>query len=154
MLGQAIELSPNSRLIASGNPEYGCLEIWNWRDGFRKIFRASEKSINDIRFSPDGRYIAVSLQGPEVLICNVRTGQLVRKLMGDYENLCVAFMPDGKSLLTGSINTVKCWDISFLDSGSQMKAMGTGTANEIFPRELEVRCFCVLSAYGNSITRM
>jgi WD40 repeat protein len=126
------------------------LEIWNWRDGSRKIIQLSE-GITDIRFSPDGQFIAVALGDPGVLICNARTGQCVNKLKGDHAMLSVAFMPNRKGLISGGWDkTLKCWDISFLEDGG-MKATETGTVKEFLTLgEGEVRCFCVLRSYGNS----
>jgi WD40 repeat protein len=86
-----------------------------------------------------------------VLICNVRTGQCVSKLKGDRAIQSVAFMPNRKGLIGGGWdNTLKCWDISFLEDGG-MKATETCTVKEhLILREDEVRRFCVLRNYGNS----
>ena len=34
----------------------GRFEIWNWRDGSRKLFETLETGAQYMRFSPDGRY--------------------------------------------------------------------------------------------------
>jgi WD40 repeat protein len=96
--------------------QLGNLELARW---FSKDFPSFREGINDFRFSPDGQYIAVAERGSEVLICNVRTGQLVEKLTGDDGILCVAFMPDGTGLIGGGWGQpVRCWDVSFLGFGS------------------------------------
>jgi WD40 repeat protein len=55
------------------------LELARW---FPKIFEYLDMEIYDIRFRPDGQYIAAAAEDHDVLIWNVRTGQLVEKLVG------------------------------------------------------------------------
>ena len=77
-----IDFSPNGRLIASSIAQHTNshpLEIWNCRDGSRKVLYES-KLLYDIHFSPDGKFIAAADSG--VLLWNVRTGQMVKKLEG------------------------------------------------------------------------
>ena len=117
------------------------MEIWNWRDGSRKIFGETESDVNAICFSPDGQCIAVGMDSSDVLIWNVRTGQWVEKLMGHCDwVVSIAFTPDGMGLVSGSGDqTVKFWDMSFLrldGSGSEarnrrMKAKGSTGRQEI-----------------------
>ena len=94
----------------------GKFEIWNWRDGSRKLFKTLETGAEDICFSPNGRYIVVGLQSSDVLIWDVRTGQLVKTLTGlgsSWVN-SVAFTPDGSGLFSGGHPTVSFSDVSFL----------------------------------------
>ena len=96
------------------------LDIWNWRDGSRRAFCQDENLDGDIRFSPDGQYIAAGMfNGATIVLWNVRTGQ--RKLLRhETQALYFAFMPDGMGLVVGGrAGDVKCLDISFLGSGTQ-----------------------------------
>ena len=120
-----IDFSPDGRLIASGTFGSMYLIIWNWRDGSRKTLEGVELGINDIRFSPNGRYIAAAMDyGPaSVLIWNVRTGQLVEKLMRGtrYEWVySIAFMPDGMGLVSAASRAVRLWDISLFGMDSSV----------------------------------
>ena len=110
------------------------------RDGSQKTFYDSESPINDVCFRPDGRYIAVGNDSGEVLIWNLRTGELVEKLMGhDARVLSLAFAPDGKGLISGGEDgTVKFWDMSFLamdhcesESGDDRTISGNKTGKEV-----------------------
>jgi len=80
------------------------LQIWNCRDGSGKIFE-DLGHIEDIRFSPDGQYIAGALNSGDVLIWHVRKGQLLEKLIGHREWVnSIAFTPDGMGLVSGSFD--------------------------------------------------
>ena len=117
------------------------MEIWNWRDGSRRIVKHTELDVHAICFSSDGQCIAVGMQNGDVLILNVRTGQWVEKLMGHRNWVgSVAFMPDGMGLISGSEDkTVKFWNMSSLQlhgSGSvvqncRMKAKDGTEGQEI-----------------------
>jgi len=76
-----------------------------------------------MRFSPDGKCIAVAVDGG-VLIGNVRTGKWVKELRGHCHWVTsVTFMPGGTRLVSGSWDrTVKVWDISLLgvDGGMEL----------------------------------
>ena len=68
-------------------------------------------------FSPDGRYIAACHYDGMVRVWNVRTGQVSRRVTARARWATdVAFMPDGKGLISGSFDwTPRYWDISSLD---------------------------------------
>ena len=148
-----IDFSPDGHLIASGTFRSMFLIIWNWRDGTRKTLEGVELGINDIRFSPNGRYIAAAMDyGPaSVLIWNVRTGQLVEKLMSDgYEWVySIAFMPDGMGLVSAAWNAVRLWDISLFGMNSSVSQLRNGKMEVDNSKEFvdfegdEVRRFCL-----------
>jgi len=152
--GACIDFSPDGHLIASGTFGSMCLIIWNWRDGTRKTLEGVEQDINDIRFSPNGQYIAAGMnRGPaSVLIWNVRTGQLVEKLMGDVNEwvYSIAFMPDGMGLVSATSNAVRLWDISLFGMDSSVSQLRNGRMEVDNSKEFvnfggddEVRRFCL-----------
>ena len=127
-----IDFSPDGHLIASGTFGSMCLIIWNWRDGTRKTLEGVqvEPGINDIRFSPNGQYIAAGMDYglASVLIWNVRTGQLVEKLVRDVNErvYSIAFMPDGMGLVSAASNAVRLWDISLFGMDSSVSQLRNG----------------------------
>jgi len=90
----------------------------------QKISQDFKKDIYDLRFSPDGRYIALGTVKGDILMLNASTGELVTTLEGHHDcAFSVAFTTDGTGLVSGSSdNTVKFWDLSFLGTGGVVKA--------------------------------
>jgi len=127
---ECIDFSPDGHLIASGTLGSMYLIIWNWRDGTRKTLEGVEPDINDIHFSPNGKYIAAGMDYglASVLIWNVRTGQLVEKLMRDVNErvYSIAFMPDGMGLVSAASNAVRLWDISLFGMDSSVSQLRNG----------------------------
>ena len=86
------------------------------RDGSERIFTDDAWSFWTVRFSPGGQLVAVGDSDGYLRICNVRTGQLVRRWTGHKGIIwSVAFMAEGKVLVSGGNDGVmKCWDVSSL----------------------------------------
>ena len=128
------------------------MKIWNWRDGSQKALKGAGEHVNDICFSPDRQHIAAGMDGPDgVLIWNVRTGQLVGKLLKNREVKSVAFTPGGMGLVSGTCDDVRLWDSSLFKmdgSGSQLRngrmEVDNSTGKELLNfRKYEVCCFCL-----------
>ena len=87
------------------------------RDGSYKTLEGLEKEgIHCVCFSPDGRHIAVGTSDGNVMLWNVRAGQLVERLVGHQNPVyALAFSPDGEGLVSGGRDrTVRFWNISSL----------------------------------------
>ncbi len=69
--------------------------------------------INEIRLSPDGKYIAIGKTGNNARLMDFKTGKLVRTFRG-HKGIVISldFSSDGKRLATGSVDgTVRIWDV-------------------------------------------
>ena len=116
-----MDFSPDSRRIAISIDNSGSIRnpvsIYSMRDGSYKIMETSgEEEIDSTCFSPDGRHIAVGKRYGGVFLWDVRTGQLVERLMGHQNRVfALAFSPNGAGLVSGSWDhTVRYWNISSL----------------------------------------
>jgi WD40 repeat protein len=111
---ESLAFSPDGQLIL-GCSQVGAL-LWDARSGkqLRTDFRTAT-------FSPDGRILAAA-SGDDLtgLICDARTGQVIRKLRGPANRVeKLTFSPDGKQLVTLNIDgTVQLWDVK---SGKEVR---------------------------------
>jgi len=124
-----LDFSCNGRSIVSALGD-DAVRIWNVRDGSSKVLK--EENIADwpmyrcAKFSPNGRFVAAANKDGFLRIWDSRTHQLVGKWHG-HKNVVssLAFMPDGKGLLSGSLGSaVKYWHVSTIggkETGSTIK---------------------------------
>jgi WD40 repeat protein len=75
---------------------------------------------NDVRISPDGKYLVKGKIGSIVRMWEISSGTIVREFIGhEMAVLSAEFSADGKYLLTGSADkTARLWEVS---SGKQIK---------------------------------
>jgi len=120
----AIAFSPDSPLFATSQggleeaEEIKEIRLWNYETGklIRQIGESytKEKWIDDIRFSPDGKYLVSCSRDKKIKFWNPTEGQLIKVLEG-HKNVVseLAFFPDGKTLVSSSWDgTVKLWDLA------------------------------------------
>ena len=71
-------------------------------------------AVNDVAFSPDGRWLASGSSDQIVKLWEAATGRAVRTLAGHSNSVeAVAFSPDGRWLASGSWDkTVKLWEVA------------------------------------------
>lgn len=69
--------------------------------------------VNSVAISPDGKVIASGSDDKTIMLWDMESGKLIRKLEGHLEAVrLVVFYPDGKTLATISNDrTIKLWDI-------------------------------------------
>lgn len=69
--------------------------------------------INEIKLSPDGKYVAIGKTGNNAKLMDFETGKVIRSFRG-HESIVISldFSPDGKYLATGGADgTARIWDI-------------------------------------------
>jgi WD40 repeat protein len=81
--------------------------------GKTRIDLRSEEPIWDLAFSPDGKRLGACGQAKDVLVWDVATGAIRRRLVGHTASVgSVAFSPDGATLATASRDTtILIWDL-------------------------------------------
>ena len=121
----SLDFSPNGRLLLSASAD-NTVRLWNMRDGATKLLTEENPTILDhpcytsAVFSPDGSYVAASHRDGVVRIWSVHTGRLTKRMEAHHSWAnSVAFVPDGKGLVSGGgggDGKLRYWDVSSLDS--------------------------------------
>ncbi len=103
----ALAYSPDGRRAVSGSR--GEIRLWRVENGYgienSQGAHGSSRLYQSWAYSPDGRHIAVGLDGLKIL--SDETLEEVRTLEGGY---CCAFSPDGRAIATGVHNTILAYD--------------------------------------------
>jgi WD40 repeat protein len=139
----SVAFSPDGRLLASGTPcgPLGCVQVWDAGTG--ELLRTIEEhsrgrqviprvgraqawdlpgDVWDVRFSPDGRTLALAGTHGAIELVDVSSGQLMRALHGRSSGSVgpVAFSPDGHTLAASQDDAVLLWDV---DSGDLVQTL-------------------------------
>ncbi|GJE95804.1 WD40 repeat domain-containing protein [Phanerochaete sordida] len=109
-----VSLSADGKLLAAATRN--TITIWRLQDGLtvQRLERDGHtKDIWQISFSPDSRHIVSGAEDKVALLWNVKTGNIMRRLMGhEYSVVYTAFSPDGIRIATRSSDSLKIWDAS------------------------------------------
>jgi WD40 repeat protein len=79
-----------------------------------------------VRFSPDGKYLAVADANHDVLVADAATGEFVRRFAGHNADVnSLAYTPDGKGLASAGIDTtILFWNTADLAAADPKPAAG------------------------------
>ena len=123
----AVAFSPDNKLLATGS--YGQVTVWDLTAGKpAKVLHNVLGAVNDLRFSPDGKILAVAGGQPsakgDLRLYQVSDWKLLGVLRGhDDVVFCVSFSPDGKNLASASFDhTLGLWDVEQLKQIRTFKA--------------------------------
>jgi formylglycine-generating enzyme required for sulfatase activity/serine/threonine protein kinase/WD40 repeat protein len=98
----SLSFSHDGMLLASGERRmgsgHGAVRLWDVATGTTRAVLTTTHWIHCVAFSPVDRELAFSGEGPVTLI-NLDTGRTRR--YGDPGGKCIAWSPDGQSLVTG-----------------------------------------------------
>ncbi len=111
----AVAFSPDCKYLAAGS--YGRVTLWDLAEAKpAKLLTNVLGAVNDIRFSPDGKLLAVAGGQPsakgDLRLYGVADWKLAATL-GGHEDVVfgIAFRPDGKQLASASFDkTVRLWN--------------------------------------------
>lgn len=95
--------SPDSRYVAAvaDNSQFKEAHIWEILTG-REIHLPQQEEINDIEYSPDGRFIATSVKGPTIQIWDAANFKKLTEWKQKDVISKMAFSPDGRLIATGN----------------------------------------------------
>lgn len=123
----AVAFSPDNKLLAAGS--YGQAAIWDLTTGKpAKVLHNVLGAVNDLRFSPDGKILAVAGGQPsakgDLRLYQTSDWKLLGVLRGhDDVVFSVSFSPDGKKLASASFDhTLSLWDVEQLKRIQSYKA--------------------------------
>ncbi len=126
-LVSAMAFARNGRSLVTGG-EDGSISLWDvneigsiWKP--RAILdKVSDHRVFAITFSRDWRLIAAvtwDKTKPNLLMLDGETGKLLHALHLESQLRAVAFSPDGRTLLTGSVDgKIRAWDVARLLRGN------------------------------------
>jgi WD40 repeat protein len=113
-----LDVSPSGRMLATATQK-GLTRVWNWQTGQFVLDLRQDASIQNVRFSPDEKYIASASLDGTARIWALADGHEVKRmeLPGQEQIYTMDMSPDGRYLATGEIGAVRLWDTT---SGQQI----------------------------------
>lgn len=124
-----LAFSPDGNQVAVGEFSDGRAEIHRVTDG-ELVFRLTGHTapVNQIQYSPDGKWIATASDDQTIRLWDARNGQPSTTLTGHTARVTqIAFSPDGQRLVSGADdNSIRRWNVA---DGRQEQTLSLGDEN-------------------------
>ena len=110
--------------------------LWDADTGKQILVLNHDGAVNNVVFSPDGKYIATASRGKTARLWNAATGEQISVLNHDGSVYGVVFSPDGKYIATASADsTARLWICSSTED--LIKEASNRLTRNLTPKELE-----------------
>jgi len=117
----SVAFSPDGKTLASGS-HLGTITLRDVQTGkVRATLKATANCVVSVAYSPDGKTLAsgsgmmragATDENQTLKLWDVATGKNTATIQGDTNSFdSVAFSPDGKTLASGTTQTIKLWDM-------------------------------------------
>ena len=121
------DFSPDGLSLAySEYPDTVIIQVGTWKELRRfPTTRTTTTEVSKVRFSPDGKILAVTV-GLDIELHSVADGALLRTLRGHSQRIhSVAFDAAGRHLVSGSVDkSVRIWDLAGIDEPAVLLGHG------------------------------
>ncbi|MDE0637460.1 MAG: WD40 repeat domain-containing protein [Candidatus Poribacteria bacterium] len=116
----SVSFSPDGTMLASAGRHNTITQLNKNIGGQLPIYKDIFKSgLTSVEFSPDSNMLATSNVDRIINLLDVRTGKLLHTLTGHTKRIrTMVFSPDGKTLATGTRDTIRLWDV---DTGKHIR---------------------------------
>ncbi|HEY3418277.1 MAG TPA: hypothetical protein VGM23_15475 [Armatimonadota bacterium] len=107
--GLSLVFSPDSTLLAAGNRN-DATTLFQVATG-KKVLTLPKKMTQELRFSPDGKTLAVAYVDGNIGLWNVADGKLLHMVKSGNEVYTLDWSPKGNLLVTAGLNSkITLWD--------------------------------------------
>ncbi len=129
---RTVAFGPDSqRLVSGGNDR--TVRVWDTVAGNElHTLTGHESAVRHVAFATDGASIASAEIAGIVRLWDGRSGTLLHHFRGDGRCLCVAFSPDGKTLVAGDGDSIRLWDVGTSSSVATLSGHRGGVCSVAF----------------------
>lgn len=138
--------SPDEELVAVTTSRYqtGTIHLWDIANPSKSLlgrifnpksiqpkytFQGNQQEVTALAFSPNGKILASSGEGPDINLWSTETGDKLFTLTGDRSSIDnLAFSPDGNMLASTYYSTVYLWDLTGSTTGKLVRNIKTHSA--------------------------
>jgi WD40 repeat protein len=115
-----LAITPDGRTLATGSFDNE-IRLWDLATGRqRRVLRGHPGGIQAMALTRDGETLASTSEDDFVKLWDMRSGLERQTIKTGYPVWCLAFTPDGKTLVTGGEGPVKVWDVVSGKEGTTM----------------------------------